>query len=561
MGKQSLVALDTNHIHEFVFETDMLQEIRGASSILDKLNRKTMGEIAGQGEFGGEMVYANGGSGLAYIKGDAAAAERYGKLVQETYRQQTNGGATITYAVIELPEEKNGQDDDTIAERELLRYRLAREKNNTSPIVSQPSHSILRPCSACGKRYAEIFDISEKNDLASRGNRYCGVCREKREEDDRIKRGIRGIIKKNISKGERTPYTWARVLNGLPSGFLIPDDTERPSDFNEFQGITGEKAYLALIYADGNNMGKLLDDQKKLPLVRDTAKAIDDAIFVAMSAAVSEHLKVVPRNGDTPPRFPFDMLLIGGDDAVIVTPAAQALDVACTLAKTFHEFTRENVPDRVGRTLSIGVVFAPVKYPFGLLRDLAYDTLKYAKKEGANRRHPESAHGKDTFINFMSVTGSLSLNFGTIYKSLQDKHISDGAREAALYATLRPYTVEELEILLAAIREGKRKGLGRTKLHQLREAVLKLNLSTSVYEGMAILNSWRQDQRDIVMKYFLQLSNHFQVAHRDAEKPETQFPRITFPWFVDGDDTYRSPLLDFVDLYDFVAQEEVEDAN
>ena len=46
MGKQSLVALDTDHIRGYVFETNKLQEIRGASSILDTLNRKTMLETA-----------------------------------------------------------------------------------------------------------------------------------------------------------------------------------------------------------------------------------------------------------------------------------------------------------------------------------------------------------------------------------------------------------------------------------------------------------------------------------------------------------------------------------
>ena len=39
VGKRFLVALDTNHIKQYVFATDKLKEIRGASSILDNLNR------------------------------------------------------------------------------------------------------------------------------------------------------------------------------------------------------------------------------------------------------------------------------------------------------------------------------------------------------------------------------------------------------------------------------------------------------------------------------------------------------------------------------------------
>ncbi len=74
---------------------------------------------------------------------------------------------------------------------------------------------------------------------------------------------------------------------------------------------------------------------------------------------------------------------------------------------------------------------------------------------------------RGTFINFMSVTGSTSLSFERVYDSLREKHVMDRGRDVTLYATLRPYTVEELEMLLGAIREGRGKGLGRTKLHQI----------------------------------------------------------------------------------------------
>ncbi len=555
MGKQSLIAIDTQHIHGYVYDTDRLQEIRGASAILDRLNRRTMEYIARK-EYGGRQVFANGGAGLFLIEGDETRAKEYGEHIQREFRKNSYGGASIAYAFQELPDGKDAWNDDTRLERNLLRYKLAQKKSEAPAIVSLPSHPFLRPCSACGTRYAEYHDPSEAGDPVSQSNRYCGVCREKRFEDDRIKSGIYHVIKK--SEDVEKPFAWERVIGGLTDEYKnrIPEDTERPPDFNELRGITGGKDYLALIYADGNGMGQLLDKLETLTLVRDTAENIDNAIFTAMSAAVSEHLEIVTREGSTPPRFPFDMLLMGGDDAMIVTPAPQALDVACTLAKKFHDETQKHDPEKKARTLSIGVVFAPVKYPFGLLYDLATETLRYAKKEGIKRQHPDSKYGDGTFINFMSVTGSTSLSFEKIYKSLHDKHVNDEARDVALYATLRPYTVEELEMLLTAIREGKRLGLGRTKLHQVREAVLKMNLTASVHEGMALLNSWREEQQDFVTRHVYTLGNHYQQAHREAGKPGTAFPRVTFPWFGDGPSTYRTSLNDFTELYDFVAQEE-----
>jgi hypothetical protein len=42
----SLIAFDTNAIKQYVFGTDKLREIRGASSILDNLNRDSMINLA-----------------------------------------------------------------------------------------------------------------------------------------------------------------------------------------------------------------------------------------------------------------------------------------------------------------------------------------------------------------------------------------------------------------------------------------------------------------------------------------------------------------------------------
>jgi hypothetical protein len=55
----SLVALDTNHIKGYVFATDKLKEIRGASSILDRLNRRAMRKLALSEDPEAIEIYAN----------------------------------------------------------------------------------------------------------------------------------------------------------------------------------------------------------------------------------------------------------------------------------------------------------------------------------------------------------------------------------------------------------------------------------------------------------------------------------------------------------------------
>src|ERR1019366_5108227 len=100
----SLVALDTDHIKEYVFGTDKLKEIRGASSLLDRLNRTKMKELANL--YNGATIFANGGSGLFLI--ESTKAEAFVLRVEREYRQLTAGGASITGVVQPLPADAPG---------------------------------------------------------------------------------------------------------------------------------------------------------------------------------------------------------------------------------------------------------------------------------------------------------------------------------------------------------------------------------------------------------------------------------------------------------------------
>jgi hypothetical protein len=337
----------------------------------------------------------------------------------------------------------------------------------------------------------------------------------------------------------------------------LPPLTQRPRDFNVFINFKGAKDYLGLIYADANNMGQTVGKQTTLCQKKAFATTIDDAIYEAVCRAIAKHLRIKDHlkpkeqlaDDLKDPVFPFDILLLGGDDVLMVVPASVALDVALTLAEEFRGLTHEK------HTLSAGVVLAPVKYPFGLLRQMAETTLKFAKKEGAKAR----ALGQDdTRINFMIVTGGSSSDFKDIYNTVYHKKMENTSDE--FYATLRPYTPDDLRLLLTTIRKGHQLNLGRTKLHQLREAVLQMNLTTAVVDGLAILSNWRDAQRSHVVRQVYAFGEHHQMPRVNPREPASGFPRVTFPWFADGRNDkggsiYRTSLLDFVELYDFLSRE------
>ena len=165
------------------------------------------------------------------------------------------------------------------------------------------------------------------------------------------------------------------------------------------------------------------------------------------------------------------------------------------------------------------------------------------------------------------VTGGSSTEFSSVYKSTYYKQMKDARQE--FYATLRPFSPETLHHLLDALREDGAASLGRTKLHQIREAVLKMNLNTSVSDGLAVLRNWRKGDREYVVRNVYEFANAYQTPQTDTSDPIAGFPRVTFPWFADGQstkknhtyDVYRTSLLDFIELYDMVAREGNNDSD
>ncbi|MFL5663657.1 MAG: Cas10/Cmr2 second palm domain-containing protein [Ktedonobacteraceae bacterium] len=554
MVSESLIAFDTDHIKGYVFGTNRLKEIRGASSILDRLNRDKTVEMA-KG-FGARRIYAHGGSALFIV--DSDKAEALGKAVQKLYHEETGGGASITYAIQPVPdygtqnimtaEKLNG--NITMADvLKLLRIRLRLAKdslqmdtssedglqqNDVLTHIPLPSHALLCTCESCGVAYAQAT-WKDSDDPEDEEGRYCRVCIGKRQEDRDVKNELRDTRKTSWS--DQT--LWGRILQSLGESYLSPPSPlpQRPKDFNVFREFTRGKEYLGLIYADANSMGKALEKLETLQEVKEFAERIDNAVFEAMGHAIRTHL---PLQGDT---FPFDILLVGGDDIVMVTPADKAIQVAYTLAEQFHQFSGEF-------TLSIGVVLAPVKYPFSLQHELVEETLKAAKKSGAQQSRPTSSNDRQeqSRVNFLVVTGNTSLRYEKQYEELHRKSTAHNNNE--FYATLRPYTLSDLRWLLDQLKKGNEKRLGRTKLHQLREAILKLNQTTTILESLALLRNWKQNERDFVK----------QMAETFDTRPTSRQQQMgtLFPWSLDGKESsdgltiYRTPLLDFIELYDFV---------
>ncbi len=572
-AQKALIAFDTDHIKRYVFATDRLKEIRGASSRLDRLNRDDMVKIAKL--HGAEEVYANGGSGLFIVNVDNA--DTLGRAVQQAYRENTGGGASITYAILPLTDQFNGKKLTEVAridvksELSLLRWKLRQAKDSPPSTVALPSHPFMRPCDACGVDYAAVSpkqneDNSEDDADISTDARYCRSCYEKRQEDRDVKSKI------ITGKATKDRLLWSRLIDALAQAhYCTVEEAKgitRPDSFNESILSDKSQGYLGVIYADGNSMGKMIEEKlDTLQKMQIFADRVDDAIFTAVAQGIKKTLskpEATPRS--LTPIFPFDVLLLGGDDILMVVDAAYACQLAVAIAKAFRdEMIRCDKDDKdkllagLDFSLSVGVLLVPIKYPFGLSREMSEAVLKAAKKEGAKRRKAATVSAKNgniqsddgSYINFMVVAGGSVLDYNDAYGTLHTVKLD--VKDPEFYATLRPYDLATFDLLLKKIYEGK--GLGRTKLHQVREAVMQLNRTTSILEAIGILRTWKPKERDFILKVMLEFNDRYHRRREGIASADTTLVQVppVFPWFIDGTDVYRTPLLDFIELYDFVA--------
>jgi len=172
---------------------------------------------------------------------------------------------------------------------------------------------------------------------------------------------------------------------------------------------------------------------------------------------------------------PFEIITIGGDDALIIVPGDQTLNVSITLGKIFEAKLAEHKEFSDNRTLSVGAVIADSHNPIYFLRYLAEDLLKSAKN--LVRERPHMKQGALDFLILRSQTtistdlSDLRARFGTI--------TSEAQREKALL-TGRPFSWDDLEKLKETTQAVKRV-LSNTQLQAFRRSLREGRLASTEF--------------------------------------------------------------------------------
>jgi hypothetical protein len=408
-------------IQSFIFETNKLREIGGASELIESLSgdglKKFFKEV--KVTYEEKQLLRNAAGEILYEFQDEGSCK---KVVREFEHHIATKmpGLSVSQAVVPMEKQFVNLKDASQEVNRLLQI----QRNRPSPppelgwMISERARRTGRPGTPEDK----------KGDLIDR-----------RQRSKRMAEGNRRLHEKLI--GATHPF-------------------EKEDFAFELEDITGnrERAWLAVVHADGNNLGKLI--QKLLPKLpaqklkegyRQFSLKLEEATQAAAQAAYQLLLDRLPekerdeiKGGNR--KLPIRPVVIGGDDLTVILRAEHA--VAFTEAylsafedqtkQLFHAYAKEfNVLEYFehGLTACAGIAIVKPKYPFHYAADLAEELCSWTKKiaKKVNDKHTPSS------LHFHKVQAS----FVEFYADIVERELTSADGKALL--TAGPYFLWETQ--------------------------------------------------------------------------------------------------------------------
>lgn len=468
-----LLKLDSDSIHEYVFSTGKLKQIQGASKLIDDLIFNLLPHKM-EADQDKEIIIQGGGNLLVeYSFSDTISDDMIAKRMDEhvnmlcDYYEQETCGATITGAWVEYQQEEYFS-----TALEELNQKITWKKGIPSSPSLLPGGSYLKRCESCGKETCYRFD--------SASNRFlCFNCVNKETKSEKSKEALSKEKSKQVSNSgtKRWPECWPEYAANdwykmdveeyyrrLPASFedLVKDEKE------------GEK-WLGLIYFDGNGMGETVSAIKQKEKLKQFSCKVDEAL----NRSVVDTLSSLFSYSEIGKKAPFNVLMLGGDDLVLLIKPKKACQAAEQIIDKFEKYTAKyGFP----LTASAGIVFFHYKYPIAKVIHAGKELLKNAKRHACEKNIKKMMAGRElpgSTVDFTLLGDPGSENPEVYRKKLRQRvtACSQGVEQPYLFC--RPYEVSAFRELLEKIKNLKNKDaklkdakLSASRLNRLRQGVL-----------------------------------------------------------------------------------------
>ncbi|MGA2403993.1 MAG: hypothetical protein ABSG91_20180 [Syntrophobacteraceae bacterium] len=531
----AVLGFDADKIKEYVFSSPKLPEIRGASELIKKaLGVDAIGKILK--EFGllpESIIFASGGCGLLVVTADKV--EALGANIEKSFAEESLG-ATVTWGYIdvhpiELVYGYRCVELGLSQARELVGNNLQLQAYFECPTAEELTPLKWQKRKCFGELVAvlsiklqkkkaerELHSFFETIPYAERCT-SCGMRAAGHELGYEEKKVCEVCWNKYQSDPKRTDHdTQAEYFKDLGK---IGD-----------AGKGRARGYIGVVYADGDNMGSVLQELTTIEKYSEWSSFIDKTF----NASISDILSNLAIDAGH-----YQRLVIGGDDIILFLPADKAFRFVEQITKdvTSRLHACGIIPGELCHKmgLSAGILVAHDHFPALYLVEYAEQLLKNAKRYGKrNRPGPQSA------IDFAILTDSspLSTEISSVRQSLysRSEEIRRG-RYRKMNLTSRPYTLSEFSEFLKNAKALKA-FVPPSQIYMLRES----------------LQNRHKEEAEINFMYQVARCKQGKSWRRWVEEvtgiPWNCQDIREVIWEKQDEDSFLTSLLDYTEVYHFI---------
>jgi len=409
-----LYGVSIQGIQDFIFETNKLKEIVGASNLIEKFTSEDFIKefIADDSVNVNLLRNAGGNIRIVFDDGQVSLAKKFVREFPKYILTQAYG-ITVSQVILPYGEGDNSTYENVAKELEL---KLKNVRNKTY-LPLDAKFSLMKQSARTGKPASQIiYQADNTKEQVDKGTS---------QKFNNVSSAIEDLLlkKMKISKNDQEKFPL------------------------KLENISNSKNKIAVIHADGNKMGLLLQEMaKKLKgqkseeiqeQFKDFSKAMETSTIDAVHNAFNECFKLATYGKE---KVPFRPIVIGGDDVTVICHANKAVEFTKLYMKYFQENTKMNLEKVVkscnltefehGLTACAGISYCNEKFPFHYAVSLA-EVLCGRAKKASNR--------ESSCLLFHNIQGAA---FTDYEQYVQNELILDNGTTAT-HLEFGPYYVDE----------------------------------------------------------------------------------------------------------------------
>lgn len=368
MANNYLYGLTIQGIQSYIFETNKLKEIIGASEIIEQICSSLFYGFMDDEDKKKGIYHLNAAGNIRFETNEKTA-----KIVFKEFHNillNEFPGVPLSQAVVEIID---GSEYNAIQDLDKL---LRGQRNQ--PLYYKDLGSMVR------QKYRRT------------GNFACLENENVKEEN------------KNVDAITSAKYDYS-IKTELTDKIKIENyNLIYPTGFNKI--AKGSKhSWLAVVHIDGNGMGLIIksileDHPEKFKALKEFSTELGKCTVNAFTTAIKE--VVIPygsKDDEGNLTLPIRPLIIGGDDVTVIIRADLALEFTHSYLEAFEKETNEaNLHNNSGITACAGIAYVKEKFPFHYAAHLAEELCVYAKNKSDR---------KASCIQFHKVQDSIIDNY------------------------------------------------------------------------------------------------------------------------------------------------------